>query len=684
MGPRGPKGATGEKGATGATGPVTESASVVYDEETAPYYLKGQVIDYQGNFYYVTVDNPAGTPGSSADYTPVQLSPNVGATGPQGVTGSTGPGGEKGDAGDLGPQGLQGLIGPTGPTGSQGPAGVQGLIGPIGASGPTGAQGVQGDQGIPGSIGPSGPQGVQGDAGTVGTIIGSYDTLADLEAAVPTGTPGDFYYVAPDLYIWNTATNSWTSVGPIAGPQGIQGFQGIPGAPGPTGAQGIQGIQGPAGAPGSTGAQGVQGPAGLQGIPGAQGVQGLEGPVGPPGNDGAQGPTGSTGATGEKGETGPSGPQGPAGTLSLPTAPPGSILYVAPDGTIQTDPNFTYSPTASKAGLNGVLSVNNANIPGGVDPLYVQLTQNTSNPDPAGSGILWVDTLDQLWVDNNLVSGSGGGGGGAPGPTGPKGDPGPTGPSGLITGMTLATISAGNTSAPLNYPSTLSITSPSTANAITGPVPASPTGFTTAGITTSVTAGPVVTVDATNMSTQLSQNTVDISFLQNYTPGATSTGIPTTTGTYSPSSLLDPFTTSNRYAYSATPVATGELFFGKPVYRAYYCFSFSANANDEYWTYFPSCQTQYVAYGTLVAPTVPSGSLQATSILRFGGSFMNGNGNAQYAIPATYYYSSTVTSSSIWGFVSIDSNGNLVFHSQSNASRTTSDYVYLWIDFTTS
>jgi hypothetical protein len=95
--------------------------------------------------------------------------------------------------------------------------------------GDPGERGLQGEQGIPGSIG---PQGIQGPAGTVGTIIGSYSTLAALQAAIPTGKPGEFYYVAPDLYVWDSVNSVWKNVGAIAGPQGVQGLQGIPGAAG--------------------------------------------------------------------------------------------------------------------------------------------------------------------------------------------------------------------------------------------------------------------------------------------------------------------------------------------------------------------------------------------------------------------------------------------------------------------
>ena len=700
----------------------------------------------------------------------------TGAKGRQGFQGKPGPTGSAGPTGSQGVQGFQGNTGSEGPQGLQGSQGSQGTQGEIGS---TGSQGVQGLQGLQGLMGPSGPQGIQGEVGTVGTINGAYDTIAELEAAVPTGTSGEFYYVDPDLYIWNAATNSWVSVGPIAGPQGIQGLQGIQGPDGntgPAGPQGIQGIQGLIGPTGSQGIQGIQGsagsqgPMGSQGLPGAigpvgpqgqagpmgsqgiqgvtgvtgatgspgiqgtigsvgsagpqgpigptgpQGIQGLQGIVGPqgatgpqglPGSQGLQGTVGATGSQGIQGLQGVAGPQGitgpqglpgstgpqglpgdpgaqgpagpagltgpigPTGTISIPTGVTGGVLYVAPDGTIQTSPSFTYDPTTVKAGMSGVLSVPSANIPGAVDPMYVQLIHQASNPDPTGQGILWVDNNDQLWMDNNLVGSSGPTG--VSGPAGPIGATGSTGSTGLITGMTLATISSNGTSAPLIYPSTLSISATGAATGITGPAPASPSGYTGLGMTSTVVTGPSLTLNNSSLLTQVSQNAVNISYLQNFTPGATSTG--TSAGT--------PVSGGEMFIASNAPIPTGELFFGKPVYRVYYCFSITATANTEYWTYFPSCQSQAVAYGQITPPTVPTGSQTATTVVRFGGSFMNGNGIAQYAIPGTYYYTGTLSDSAIWGFVTIDSTGNICFHSQSNATRTTSDYVYLWIDITT-
>ena len=78
----------------------------------------------------------------------------------------------------------------------------------------------------------SAPTCIQGAAGRPGadgtsvTILGSYDTVGDLEAAHPTGSDGDSYIVGGDLYVWSADSSSWVNVGPIRGPQGEAGAPG--------------------------------------------------------------------------------------------------------------------------------------------------------------------------------------------------------------------------------------------------------------------------------------------------------------------------------------------------------------------------------------------------------------------------------------------------------------------------
>lgn len=195
--------------------------------------------------------------------------------------------------GDQGPEGVQG------PPGAQGPQGIQGPIGPQGAQGvqgPQGKTGEQGPQGPVGATGPTGPQGEKGDPGADGksfVVKGRFGSLVELQENHPYGNEGDAYAVGTEsdnvIYIWDTDTNAWVSVGSLQGPQGPTGPQGPQGATGATGPQGPQGPQG---------IQGVQGEKGDKGDQGPQGLQGIQGP------QGDQGPRGEKGDQGEKGDPG--------------------------------------------------------------------------------------------------------------------------------------------------------------------------------------------------------------------------------------------------------------------------------------------------------------------------------------------------------------------------------------------
>ena len=70
----------------------------------------------------------------------------------------------------------------------------------------------------------SGSDGQKGEPGTSVTILGSYNTYADLVAAHPTGSMGDAYMVGGDLYVWNGT--AWEDVGQIQGPPGADGANG--------------------------------------------------------------------------------------------------------------------------------------------------------------------------------------------------------------------------------------------------------------------------------------------------------------------------------------------------------------------------------------------------------------------------------------------------------------------------
>ena len=91
-------------------------------------------------------------------------------------------------------------------------------VGPEGPTGPQGPQGAAGPQGPEGPIGPEGPRGIQGETGAGLEILDRYATLADLQAAHPTGNPGDAYMVGDHLYIWSVSTSAWVDAGTLSSP----------------------------------------------------------------------------------------------------------------------------------------------------------------------------------------------------------------------------------------------------------------------------------------------------------------------------------------------------------------------------------------------------------------------------------------------------------------------------------
>ena len=310
------------QGPTGATGPATISVgTVTATGPTGTPSVTNSGTNTVGVFDFVLAQGPVGVTGPTGNAATIAIG-TVSSTGPTGIPSVTNSGTQsaalfdfllkQGPTGATGPAGpttiTLGTVTPTGPTGvaqvtNSGTTTdlilnftlVQGATGITGATGPTGAASTA--VGPTGATGPAGPTGSTGTAGADGTsvrILGSYASLAALQAAQPTGVTGDGYLVNGELYVWASA--QWTNVGSISGPTG---------ATGPTGAS-ITGPTGPTGATGATGANGssIQGPTGAAGPTGAVGPTGATGATG----SGLQGPTGPTGATGPSG--GPTGPTG--------------------------------------------------------------------------------------------------------------------------------------------------------------------------------------------------------------------------------------------------------------------------------------------------------------------------------------------------------------------------------------
>ena len=79
-------------------------------------------------------------------------------------------------------------------------------------------------------IGPPGPRGPKGDPGDSYTVKGLYATLSALQAAHPTGSAGDAWFVGTSennvVYQWDVDRSAWVNVGALKGPKGDKGEKG--------------------------------------------------------------------------------------------------------------------------------------------------------------------------------------------------------------------------------------------------------------------------------------------------------------------------------------------------------------------------------------------------------------------------------------------------------------------------
>lgn len=336
-------------------------------------------------------DGAKGDPGPAGPQGPKGADGATGAAGPKGDTGAKGEPGEKGAAFTYADftaaqlaalKGEKGDKGDTGPTGATGAPGAKGDTGPTGPEGPRGPQGETGPQGPKGDTGPKGDPGEKGADGSNYTIKGLYATLSALQAAHPTGSAGDAWFVGTAdsnmVYQWDVDKSAWVSVGALKGPKGDKGDKGETGAAGADGAPGAKGDTGPQGPKGDPGVQGETGPQGPKGDTGAKGEpgekgaaftyadftaaqlaalkgeKGDKGETGAAGADGADGAKGATGPQGPKGDTGPQGPQGAIG-------PQGSTGPQGPSGaagksayTAAKDGGFTGTESAFNTALASV------------------------------------------------------------------------------------------------------------------------------------------------------------------------------------------------------------------------------------------------------------------------------------------------------------------------------------------
>ncbi len=190
---------------------------------------------------------------NSSDCNNCQKPNCIGPTGPTGPAGMPGTQGPKGDKGDIGPTGPQGEMGPMGEAETISFGKIQMVTADDDAKIIDTKEGLEhiisfeipkGEDGAPGPKGEKGEKGDKGEDGKDGTsvtILGSYDSLDDLEKNHPTANKGDAYLVNEDLYVYSIEDGSWKNVGKIRGPEGPQGPKGD------TGPMGIQGPEGPTG-----------------------------------------------------------------------------------------------------------------------------------------------------------------------------------------------------------------------------------------------------------------------------------------------------------------------------------------------------------------------------------------------------------------------------------------------------
>ena len=208
------------------TANTTESVAPTATASVAPVYggTLGNELSFQAKVPQGVTFTPSVSDAGEISWTNNGNLPNPATKSVKGPKGDTGPQGPKGDTG------ATGATGPQGPKGDTGPQGLQGPKGDTGATGATGPQGPKGD------TGPQGPQGEQGPAGENGdsyTVKGLYATLSALQAAHPTGSAGDAWFVgtAEDnvVYQWDVDQAAWINVGALKGPQGDKGDNGDPG-----------------------------------------------------------------------------------------------------------------------------------------------------------------------------------------------------------------------------------------------------------------------------------------------------------------------------------------------------------------------------------------------------------------------------------------------------------------------
>lgn len=256
--------------------------------------------------------------------------------------------------------------------------GEQGEQGEKGEQGPQGETGPQGPQGEKGNTGDTGPQGPKGDPGTGLELTGGpYDSLADLQQAVPSPENGACYLVGTGepYNVYSYLDGQWINLGPIQGAQGPEGPQG---PQGPAATMQVGSV--------TTGEEGTQASVTNSGTSTAAVLDFVI----PRGNTGPQGPAGPQG---------PEGPQGPAGQSGISQADVIALVY--PVGSIYTSvnnvnpgsflPGTTWETFASGKMLVGVDATQSEFEH--VEQEGGEIVKNMQHTHPTGDHVL---TLDEM------------------------------------------------------------------------------------------------------------------------------------------------------------------------------------------------------------------------------------------------------------------------------------------------
>lgn len=201
--------------------------------------------------------------------------------------------------------------------------------------------------------GKDGINGTNGKDGTSVNILGSYNSLQELQQAHPTGNVGDAYLINGDMYVWSSETKAWTNVGNIQGAEGKSAYE-VWLEQGNTGTEQdyLNSLKGATGDAGYTPIKGVDYNDGKDGKDGADGYtpqKGVDYFDGTNGNDGRGIKT-----TDISYQIGASGNTAPTGTWlpNIPTASAGQFVWTRTVITY-TDNTSTTSYSVSKYGTNG-------------------------------------------------------------------------------------------------------------------------------------------------------------------------------------------------------------------------------------------------------------------------------------------------------------------------------------------